>query len=143
MKLQILKSIRYQPLAAALAATFMLAQSAHADTESSKLKLAGYIDAAAGEQLIAGNYTAVITKLAPHSEDFAVDQVAASTNLCVAYVAIHQWDAAHGACDEAIKMARRDPSSVSNMDLVERLAHKDALSIANANRAVLSKLSGE
>jgi hypothetical protein len=142
MKLQTLKSMRCKPLAIALAATFVLTSIAHADTESGKLKLSGYIDAAAGEQLIAGNYAAVITELTQHSADFKADQVAASTNLCVAYVAIHQLDAAHGACDEAIKMAREDQPA-SNMDLLERMAHQDALSVAYANRAVLTKLSGE
>ena len=140
MKLQKPKSTRYLPLAAALAATLLVTSAAHADVESGKLTLSGYIDAADGAQLIAGNYAAVIGKLAPHRADFTEDEVAASTNLCVAYVAAGQLDAAHGACDEAIKMARLDQSGLT---LTERLSHQDALSLAYANRAVLSKLSGK
>ena len=137
MNLQILKSMRV-PLAAA--ATLLVASAAHADVEAGKLTLAGYIDAAAGDQLMAGNYTAVIDKLAPHSISFTVDQVAASTNLCVAYVATHKLIEAKQACDEAISMARLDEFDAT---LAERLAYQDHLSIAYANRAVLSKLSGQ
>jgi hypothetical protein len=137
MKLQLLKSV---PLAAAIAATLLMASAAHADVEPGKLVLAGFTDAAEGDQLLAGDYSAVIQKLAPHSHEFNEDVVAASTNLCVAYVATGHLDAAHSACDEAIKLARLDSSGEP---LLERMAHQDPLSIAYANRAVLSKLSGE
>jgi hypothetical protein len=137
MKPQLLKRI---PLAVTMAAALLVASAAHADVESPKLVLSGFTDAAAGTQLMSGNYTAVIQKLAPHSQEFNADEVAASTNLCVAYVATGRLDEAHDACDEAIKLARLD--QVSN-SLTERLSKQDALSLAYANRAVLSKLSGE
>jgi hypothetical protein len=140
MKLQILKSRRCMPLVATLAATLLVSSAAQADVESGKLTLSGYIDAALGEQLMAGNYAAVISKLAPHMSEFTSDEVAASTNLCVAYVATGQLAQAHQACDQAITTARLDQSDES---LLERLEHRDALSVAYANRAVLSKLSGE
>jgi hypothetical protein len=140
MKLQLPKSIRHMPLAAAIAATLLVAAAAHADVESGKLVLSGFTDVADGDQLLAGDYAAVIQKLAPHSTDFNVNEVAASTNLCVAYVASGRLGEAQNACNEAIRMARWDDSSVS---LWERLSHHDALSIAYANRAVLNKLSGE
>jgi hypothetical protein len=140
MKLQSLKNLRCKPLAAAVAATLLVSSTAHAAAHSTKLTLAGFTDAAEGTQLLAGDYTTVIAKLAPHSIEFSLDEVAASTNLCVAYVATGHLDAARGACDEAVKMAKLEDSGVS---LAERLAHEDALSIAYANRAVLDKLSGE
>jgi hypothetical protein len=139
MKLQLLKSARL-PLAAALAATVLAASAAHADPASGKLVMSGFVDAADGEQLLAGDYATVIQRLAPHSIDFQSDEVAASTNLCVAYVASGHLHEAHGACDEAIAMARLMDRDVS---LSERLAHTDALSVAYANRAVLTRLSGE
>lgn len=138
MKSQLLKSIRL-PLAAALAASVLAASAAQAAV-AGKLVLSGFEDAADGEQLLAGDYGAVIQKLASHSVDFDADEVAASTNLCVAYVASGHLHEAHGACDEAIAMARLMDRDVS---LSERLAHTDALSVAYANRAVLSRLSGE
>jgi hypothetical protein len=131
MKLQLL---------AAMAGTLLLTSAAHADVEAGKLVLSGFTDAAAGQQLLAGDYTAVIQKLAPHAADFNVNEVAASTNLCVAYVASGRLDEAHNACNEAIRLARLDDIDVPYL---ERLAHQDPLSIAKANRAVLSKLSGQ
>lgn len=139
MKLQSLKNRRYQPLLAAVATT-LLAASAHAAAEPGKLTLAGFTDAADGVELIAGNYAAVIQKLAPHSIAFNNDEVAASTNLCVAYVAAGRLDEAHDACDEAVKIARMDSPGVT---LAEHRAHDDVLAVAYANRAVLGKLSGE
>ncbi|HEX3838232.1 MAG TPA: hypothetical protein VHW25_14810 [Steroidobacteraceae bacterium] len=139
MKLQLLKSLRHVPLAAAVAGTLLVASAAHADAESGKLVLSGYSDAAAGEQLLAGDYATVIQKLAPHATDFNVNEVAASTNLCVAYVASGRLDEAHDACNEAIKLARLDDFT----PVQERLAHQDPLSIAYANRAVLTRLSGQ
>jgi hypothetical protein len=131
MKLQLL---------AAMAGTLLITTAAHADVEAGKLVLSGFTDAAAGGQLLAGDYAAVIQKLAPHATDFNVNEVAASTNLCVAYVASGRLDEAHSACNEAIKLARLDDIDVPYL---ERLAHQDPLSIAKANRAVLSKLSGQ
>ena len=139
MKLQPLKKLR-KPLAAALAATLLVGSVAHADTEPGKLKLAGFVDAAQGTELIAGDYAAVIDRLAPHSFAFEADEVAASTNLCVAYVAMGRLDEAHDACDEAITMARLDQWGET---LDERVAHDNEMAIAVANRAVLTKLSGE
>jgi hypothetical protein len=138
MKLQTLKSTRCKPLATATAAMLLIAAAAHADEKTSKLTLIGYTDAAAGAQLAAGDYAGVIDKLAPHTIDFTVDELSASTNLCVAYVAIGKLDAAHDACNEAIAMARLGQF----VSLEDRLTHQDPLSIAYANRAVLTKLSG-
>jgi hypothetical protein len=139
MKLQLLKSARI-PLAAALAATVLAASAAHAAPTSDKLVLSGFVDAADGEQLMAGKYAAVIQKLAPHTFEFRADEVAASTNLCVAYVATGKLNEAQGACNEAIAMARLDQSGVS---MQERLSKQDPLSVAYANRAVLTRLAGE
>jgi hypothetical protein len=55
-------------------------------------------------------------------------------------VASGRLDEAHSACNEAIKLARLDDIDVPYL---ERLAHQDPLSIAYANRAVLTKLSGK
>jgi hypothetical protein len=140
MKLQTLKNLRSRSLGIAVAATLLAASAAHADPESTKLKLAGFVDAAAGTELIAGDYAAVIDKLAPHSIAFDTDEVAASTNLCVAYVAMGRLDEAHDACDEALRIARMDQWGVT---LQDHRAYEDAVDVAVANRAVLTKLSGE
>lgn len=138
MNLQSLSPLRL-PLAAAVAAT-LLTSAAHASVEFGKLVLSGYSDAAQGTRLMAGDYAAVITLLAPHTADFTANEVAASTNLCVAYVASHRLDEAHKACEEAIDLARLQVSGESPLG---RLSQQDSLSVAYANRAVLNQLSGE
>jgi predicted signal transduction protein with EAL and GGDEF domain len=140
MKLQLPMLIRKMPLAATVAATLLVAAAAHANPESGKLVLAGYTDAADGEQLLAGDYAAVIQKLTAHSFNDDQDKVAASTNLCVAYVASGHFNEAHNACDEAITMARFEKHGAT---LQELRAHDDEVSTAYANRAVLNKLSGK
>lgn len=140
MKLQTLKNLRCKPLGVAIAATLLVASVAHADTTSGKLKLAGFADAALGTELMAGDYAAVIDKLSSHSFEFDADEVAASTNLCVALVAMGRLDDAHDACDDAIKIARLDARGET---LQDHIAYQNALAIAYANRAVLTKLSGE
>ena len=140
MRLQTLKNLRRRPLGLALAATLLAASVAHADPEAGKLKLSGFVDAAEGTELIAGDYAAVVEKLATHSFEFEADEVAASTNLCVAYVAMGRLDEAQDACDEAIKMARMDQRGET---LEEHRGYENAVAIAVANRAVLTKLSGK
>ena len=139
MKLQQLKTVRL-PLAAALAAALLGTSVARAGTTSQQLVLSGFVDAADGAQLMAGDYADVIEKLAPHTIDFRMDEVAASTNLCVAYVASGKLGPAHDACNEAIAMARLMDRDT---EMLERMTHQDALSVAYANRAVLSRLAGE
>ena len=140
MKLQSLKNLRRKPLSVAIAATLLVASVAHADTESSKLKLAGFVDAAEGTELISGDYASVIKRLAPHTLAFEADAVAASTNLCVAYVAMGRLDEAHDACEAAVKIARMDQRGST---LAERVAYSDELNIAVANLAGLTKLAHE
>ncbi len=114
---------------------------AHADTESPKLKLAGFVDAAEGTELIAGDYATVIEKLAPHSFAFDADEVAASTNLCV-------WPTSRWAGwmkpTTPVTKPSSSPAWISGArPLQEHMAYEDALAVAVANREVLTKLSGE
>lgn len=139
MKMQTLNRSGCGTLGAALAALLM-GSAAFAAGEPAKLVLSGFTDAAAGDALMAGHYAAVIDRLAPHAAAFDADQVAASTNLCVAYVAAGRLQEAHPACDEAVATARRDMPGAT---LADHLAHDNAVAIAYANRAVLDKLAGE
>jgi len=138
MTLHFTKTAR--PALLAALATALTASAAHAAEPSKPLVMSGFADAAAGEELMAGNYAAVIRALAPHGVQFDKDEVAASTNLCVAYAASGQLEQARKACEEAITMARTDEPGIT---LTERVAHQDALGLAFANRAVVTRLSGE
>lgn len=140
MKLQTSKHPQRRSVGIAIAAALLVASAAHAATDPAKLKLSGFIDAAEGQQLLAGDYAAVIDRLAPHAGEFREDEVAASTNLCVAYVAMGKLDNALEACDEAIQMARLEEAGLTRQ---EQRTHTDVLAVAYANRAVLTKLAGE
>jgi len=99
-----------------------------------KLVLSSYEDRAAGAQLLAGQYGAVIEKLGHHGLTFSDDEVAAGTNLCVAYIMTGKWDAAHAACDEAIALAALD---VPEPDALALRTHDEQMALAYSNRAVL------
>ncbi len=99
-----------------------------------KLVLSGYEDRAAGATLLAGHYSIVIEELGSHGPSFARDTVAASTNLCIAYIMTARWSAAHPACDEAIALAELD---VPQRDLLSREMHSEQIAVAYSNRAVL------
>ncbi len=99
-----------------------------------KLVLSGYGDRAAGATLLAGHYGTVIEELGGHGPSFARDAVAASTNLCIAYIMTARWSAAHPACDEAVALAALD---VPERDLLSREMHGEQMAVAYSNRAVL------
>jgi len=121
-------------------AALMLSAQAHATDGQHKSVLTGYEDGPAGTSLLAGDYESVMVRLGGHSVLFKRDAVAASTNLCVAYIMSRAWDAAHAACDEALALARLDASSFLPH------SHKDRdqeVAIAYSNRAVLYRLRAQ
>ncbi len=111
--------------------------AAYAGAARPKLVLSGYEDRAAGSALLAGDYGAVIEALGERGSSFTRDSVAASANLCVAYIMARSWGTAHSACDEAIAAAVRD---LPARDLVLRNARKEQIALAYSNRAVLRLL---
>jgi hypothetical protein len=119
------------PLAAL--ASLMLASAAHADSDAHKLMLSGYEDTAAGPSLMTGHYDSVIKALAAHGPTYQHDPVAASTNLCVAYIVTHQWEAADATCDAAVEAAKPAVGTT----LFERKQHDESVALAYSNRAVL------
>jgi hypothetical protein len=114
-------------------ASLLIASAAQAGTDVHKLMLSGYEDAAAGPSLMAGRYDAVISALAAHGPTYQHDLVEASTNLCVAYIMRHQWEAADSACDAAVDAAK--PAVTGT--LFERKQHDESIALAYSNRAVL------
>jgi hypothetical protein len=123
-------------LAAALASA-LLAAAAHAGAAHRKLVLSGYESSVGGASLLAGHYDRVISELGSRGASFAQDEVAASTNLCVAYIMTRRWDAAHPACDEAIAIAEMD---VSGPTIFSLQVHDGQVALAYSNRAVLELL---
>jgi len=134
-------ALKSRSLCVAACASFAMASAAQADMPakagSSKVMLTGYEDAASGKQLLAGEYSVVIAKLAAHGAGFTGHEVEASTNLCVAYIMSREWGEAHGACDEAISYAKLQHRTYMTG---ERVPHDDAVAAAYSNRAVLNWL---
>ena len=118
-------------------ASMCFAAGAHADGEHQKMTLGAYTDVAEGQTVLAGRYSDVIDVLGTHGLRFKQDALAASTNLCVAYIMTHRWSEAHRACDEAIQFAKLEmperPGSAA-------AAHDACVAIAYSNRAVLEWL---
>ena len=126
-----------RPARVAAFASICFAAGAHADGEHQKMTLGAYTDAAEGQSVLAGRYRDVIDVLGSHGLRFKQDELAASTNLCVAYIMTHRWSEGHAACDEAIRFAklemRESPGSAAD-------AHDARVAIAYSNRAVLEWL---
>ncbi len=125
------------PLRVAALASMCFAASARADDTHQKMTLGAYTDAAEGQAVLAGRYGDVIDVLGSHGLRFKQDELAASTNLCVAYIMSHRWSEAHLACDAAIRFAK--------LEMPERPgfapdAHGERVAIAYSNRAVLEWL---
>ena len=126
-----------RPLRVAALVSMWFAASAYADGGSEKMTLSAYVDAAEGSTLLAGRYADVIGVLGSHGLSFKQDEVAASTNLCVAYIMMHRWSDADPACDAAIRFAKLEmpESGPAAAD-----AHAQRVAIAYSNRAVLEWL---
>ncbi len=139
------KALGAAALAAALITATAHAVTVHAATSADahesaahpKLVLSGYEEQAAGADLLAGRYGRVIAELGPHGARFGGDQIATSTNLCVAYIMTAKWDAARSACDEAVTLTELD---VPDRDLTSRETHAEQVALAYSNRAVLNWL---
>ena len=121
--------------AVALGSTFGIA--ARAGDVAHKLVLS-YIEGAAGsEALQLGQYAEAIKQI--NRRRFDGDEVAKSTNLCVALIMTRQWDSAGKTCDDAVIEARLDsPDPAFGV----YAGHDAALGLAYSNRAVLNFLAG-
>jgi hypothetical protein len=124
----------------ALVAALAVAGAAHADGSSTKAVLSAYEETAGGVAIARGDYAATVSQLAPHGASYKSDRVAASTNLCVAYIMTRQWETAHAACDTAISLAQQEPADAT---LFGRRNHAEAIAVAYSNRAVLNWLEAQ
>jgi hypothetical protein len=121
----------------AVLAALLGAATARADESAPKATLTAYVDGAGGASVMAGDYAGAIKQLSPYGVRYAQDVVAASTNLCVAYIMTQQWQAAQTLCDQALQTARLNSSS---MPLYSRRDYEQTVAVAYSNRAVLQWL---
>jgi len=121
----------------AMLASLTLTAAARAEAPAHKLMLAGYIDAPGGRTLIAGDYQGVIEQLSAHGFAYQTNLVAASANLCVAYIVTRQWRDADTTCDQAVASARLQLTDTSLWGKRDR---DEQMALAYSNRAVLHRL---
>lgn len=123
--------------ALALASTAALADGAH------RFVFTAFSDAAGGDEIIAGRYSAALDDLTGVPTSGGLDRAAIDTNRCIAYTMVVRWQEARTACDAAVREAAtqqmKSPASWSWM----RPSADDYLAVAYANRAVMHWLSSE
>jgi hypothetical protein len=105
--------------------------------------LTGYSNTVGGNQLVAGEYSAMVAEVARTKELPTVTAAAYSTNLCVGFIASRQMKEAHKACDAAVRAAKRERTQLSSWMVSSRQAYNEQIAIAYANRAVLHYLSND
>lgn len=134
-------NMRFVVALATLAAPALPAAGAQAADPPAAAVLSAYENSAGGRAVLAGDYAGAIAELAGHGASYRLDAVAASTNLCVAYVMSRQWDEAHAACDEAVMTARLDETY--SPTLYARGVHAQEVALAYCNRAVMHWLAAQ
>jgi hypothetical protein len=123
--------------AVALGSSFAIV--AHAEETSRKLVVSYIEDAVGAGPLSAGKYAEAIKQINRPAPVFYGDELAKSTNLCVALIMTRQWDTARNTCDRAVSEAVLDvPDAAFGM----RAGHDALVALTYSNRAVLNFLAG-
>ena len=130
-----------QALQLALAAALLVGSAAHAADEPRTFQLTAFSNGAAGESLASGDYNTALSELSKHVHSLDADS--ATTNRCVAYTVTRQLEAAHVACDMAVREAQQSISSLPVSMSWARSDYRDYLALAYSNRAVLNWISND
>ena len=125
-------------LRTAALAWMLLAAVAHADG-ARKLTLSVYQDTLGAKSVLDGKYDDAIKQLGSRM-NFLRDEIAATTNLCVAQIMTRQWTSAQATCDKAVRQARFDTGDRS---IGGRSDNRSELALAYSNRAVLHWLQNK
>jgi hypothetical protein len=125
----------------ALAAALLAGSTAFAAEQPHSFELTAFSNTVAGTSLVRGDYEAALAQLAVDAHTLSRDSV--STNRCVAYTAMHELQAAHAACDDAIRAAQRELADLPVFETWARSDYRGYLALAYSNRAVLNWLSND
>ena len=102
-----------------------------------------FSDAAGGDDVVAGHYSAALEELKSDPRSVDLDPSTVNTNRCVAYSMTLRWQEARAACDAAVRAAAEhrngSPAGWSWMDT----SADDYLAVAYANRAVMHWMSSD
>ena len=126
-------------MSAALVALTLSMQSTYAeDVGKSAFTMTAISNVAMGEKVVAGEYDAVIARLASPAGR-SVEAYSRYTNLCVAYTKSGELDAAEESCEKAVTIAGRRHSLIPTYSF--RSGRRDK-AVALSNRGVLRAVKG-
>jgi tetratricopeptide (TPR) repeat protein len=132
-----------QALHLALAAALLAGSAAHAADQPHSFVLTAFSNGAAGQSLVTGDYDTAVKQLGSDSHALTLDTDSLSTNRCVAYAVTKQLQAAHVACDRAVREAQEEIANLPVSMSWARRQYKDYVALAYSNRAVLNWLSND
>ena len=130
-----------QALQLALAAALLAGSAAHAADEPRTFELTAFSNGKGGTALVSGDYTSAVRVLSTNVN--GLDSDTANTNRCVAYVVTRQIEAARIACNEAVRDAQQQISSMPISMSFARSDYRDYLALAYSNRAVFNWMSND
>jgi hypothetical protein len=130
-------------LRAVLGASLLLGTTAFAADEPTNLVFTAYSNVSGGASLISGDYGTALRVLGEKTPAATLSPAAASNNRCIALAVNRKWDAAHTACDTAVKDAKRERDTLPSYQIWARPQADTSLAVALSNRAVLNWLAAD
>lgn len=125
----------------ALAGALLVGSTVYAADEAHTFELTAFSNGTGGRALLSGDYNTAKQELSSHHQTLDVET--AATNSCVMFTVTHQVDAAHAACDKAVREAQQEIASLPVSLSWARSEYRDYLALAYTNRAVLSWVTND
>jgi hypothetical protein len=133
----------YRAACLAAAASLLLGSAVQAADDSHSFVLTAYSNAQGGTALVSGDYATAIKQLGSSATLSTLDPSPLSNNRCVAFALTKQWESARAACDQAVRDARLEKTTLPSYQSWARKLANDYLAVALSNRAVLHWLSSD
>ncbi len=121
----------------AAAVALLIGECAQAAEQSHDFVLTAYSNGKGGQDLLSGNYEAADKATYARPSFLASDSSTNSNNRCVALAKTKQWEAAHAACDRAVRDAEQEKGSLPSYQYWARNLENEYVAVALSNRAVL------
>lgn len=130
-----------QALKLAIAAALLAGSAAQAADQPRTFELTAFSDGVGGTAILSGDYNTAAKELGAHAS--SLDPAVLSTNRCVAYMETRQLEAAHSACDAAVRDAKKEMDALASSMTSpwSRSDYREYLAVAYSNRAVLNWVS--
>jgi hypothetical protein len=125
----------------ALAGALVIGSTAFAADEAHTFELTAFSNGTGGKALVSGDYNTAQHELGGHH--VSLDAETATTNRCVVYTVTRQIEAAHAACDAAVREAQQEITSLPVSMSWARSDYRDYLALAYSNRAVLNWVTND